>query len=72
MHDLTDEELQRRIKDLEKREYPIASVEELEAKVKEIEAVIRTKKGFYGGGSKDLLDRIMANEESDCNNQKPA
>ena len=60
---LSDEELDRRISDLEKREYATSSLEELEAKVKEIEAIIRTKKGRYGGGSKELFEKLT-NEES--------
>jgi|GEM_PF-4262961 chaperonin cofactor prefoldin len=45
LHDLTDDELERRIKDLEKREYTITSVEQLQEKIQQIEEVIQRKTG---------------------------
>ena len=44
-HDLSDEELARRIKDLEKRHYAISTADQLKAKIQEIEEVIQRKTG---------------------------
>jgi hypothetical protein len=45
IHDLSDGELARRIKDLEKRKYAISTAEQLKAKIQEIEEVIQRKTG---------------------------
>jgi len=45
IHDMTDEELERRIKDIDKREYTITSVEQLQEKIQQIEEVIQRKTG---------------------------
>jgi hypothetical protein len=58
LHDLSDDELARRIKKLEKREYAILPIEKLKEKILEIEDAIEKRKGLYDPGTKELLERI--------------
>jgi hypothetical protein len=68
---LSDEDLYRRGIDLDKRIYAISTVEELETKIRDIQTAIQTEKNLYGGGTNELLEKLLSNEEPDSSNPKP-